>query len=247
MGVGGVRLGLAAAICVLAMAAAQRAGAQVVSFDRSAIVIDPAHGGVDDGARIGEQALEKDVTLAVAERLRALLAARGFRVVMTRDGSGDGGTLDQRAQLANESHSFACLVLHASDRTKGVLVGTSALRSAVMRAASHPGEDAKAGVPWNRAQEAYVLQSGLLANQIGTGLTREGIAVTMMRVMMRPLDNLTCPAVSIEIGVLRESGSNSTPVTDAGYQQRIAESIAASLQVWRNQAQPPDSVQGPGL
>jgi len=115
-----------------------------------------------------------------------------------------------------------------------------------MRAASHPGEDAKAGVPWSRAQEAYVLQSGLLANHIGTGLTRAGIAATMMRVMMRPLDSLTCPAVSIEIGVLRESGSNSTPVTDAGYQQQIAESIAASLQVWQDQAQPPDSMQGTG-
>jgi N-acetylmuramoyl-L-alanine amidase len=228
------------------MAAAQRAGAQVVSFDRSAIVIDPAHGGADEGARIGEQTLEKDVTLALAERLHALLAARGLRVVMTRDGQGDGGTLDQRAEVANRSRAVACLVVHASSSTAGVLVGTSTLKSAVMRA-SIPSQNARTGVPWSRAQEAYLSQSSLLANQIGTGLTRAGIAATMMRVMMRPLDNLTCPAVSIEIGVLRESGSKSTPVTDGAYQQRVAESIAASLQAWRDQAQPPNSVQGPGL
>jgi N-acetylmuramoyl-L-alanine amidase len=64
----------------------------------------------------------------------------------------------------------------------------------------------------------------------------------MMRVMMRPLDNLTCPAVSIEIGVLEAGGSFPTPVTDSGYQQRVAESIAESLQAWRNQAEPVDSV-----
>jgi N-acetylmuramoyl-L-alanine amidase len=227
------------------MAAATPAGAQSASFDRSAIVIDPAHGGTDDGARIGEQVLEKDVSLAVAERLRVLLVARGFHVVMTRDGQGDGRTLDQRAEVANRSRAVACLVVHASSSTAGVLVGTSTLKSAVMRA-SIPSQNARTGVPWSRAQEAYLSQSSLLANQIGTGLTRAGIAATMMRVMMRPLDNLTCPAVSIEIGVLRESGSKSTPVTDGAYQQRVAESIAASLQQWRDQAQPADSVQGTG-
>jgi N-acetylmuramoyl-L-alanine amidase len=237
---------VATTICVLGMAAAQHAGAQVAGLDRSAVAIDPAHGGADGGAQISEQVFEKDVTLAVAVRLQTLLSARGFRVVITRDSSGDGGSLDHRAETANRARAVACLVVHASSSTKGVLIGTSALRSAMMRTSSRPSEDARTGVPWSRAQENYVSQSGLLANQIGTALTRAGIPATMMRVMMRPLDNLICPAISIEVGVLSEEGSKPTPVTDSGYQQRIAESIAASLQVWRNQAQPVDSARGAG-
>jgi N-acetylmuramoyl-L-alanine amidase len=233
---------LAMGACLSSMIAATSAGAQAASFDRSAVVIDPAHGGADGGAQIAGQVQEKEVTLAVAERLRALLGARGFHVVMTRDGQGDGGGPDQRAEVANRSRAVACVVIHASSSMKGVLVGTSSLRSAVMRASSRPDGDARAGVPWSRAQEPYIAQSGLLANQIGTGLTRAGIPATMMRVMIRPLDNLTCPAVSIELGVLSEARSNATPVTDVEYQQRVAESIAASLQAWRNQADPADSV-----
>jgi N-acetylmuramoyl-L-alanine amidase len=244
-GRGGLAWG-AVAICVLAMAA-RPAGAQSASFDRSAVVIDPAHGGVDGGAQIAEQLLEKDVTLAVAERLRVLLAAQGFNVVMTRDGDEDGGSLDHRAEVANRAHAVACLVVHASSRTTGVLVGTSALRSAVMRASTLSREDAGTDVPWSRAQEAYIAQSGLLANEIGTALTRAGIPATMMRVVMKPLDNLTCPAISIEVGVLSGEGSKTTPVTDAGYQQRVAESIAASLQLWRSRARSADSMQGAGL
>lgn len=49
------------------------------------IVIDPGHGGKDPGA-IGVNGIyEKDVTLDIALRLRDLLAADGYSVVMTRD------------------------------------------------------------------------------------------------------------------------------------------------------------------
>jgi N-acetylmuramoyl-L-alanine amidase len=48
------------------------------------VVVDAGHGGYDNGAR-GRQGLsEKMLTLDVARRLRPLLEARGYRVVMTR-------------------------------------------------------------------------------------------------------------------------------------------------------------------
>ncbi|BEU87573.1 hypothetical protein TAMA11512_10370 [Selenomonas sp. TAMA-11512] len=48
------------------------------------IVLDPGHGGSDSGARGPTGLLEKDVTLAVAKKLEAMLTASGARVVMTR-------------------------------------------------------------------------------------------------------------------------------------------------------------------
>ena len=50
------------------------------------IVIDPGHGGEDPGARGRGGSNEKDVTLLIARRLKALLELEpGMRVVMTRD------------------------------------------------------------------------------------------------------------------------------------------------------------------
>jgi N-acetylmuramoyl-L-alanine amidase len=56
------------------------------------VFIDPGHGGIDPGvvgSAGGRQILEKDATLAVANRLSTILRADGYRVVMarTRDSS----------------------------------------------------------------------------------------------------------------------------------------------------------------
>ncbi len=50
------------------------------------IVIDPGHGGEDPGARGRRGSNEKDVTLVIAKRLKAMIEQEpGLRVVMTRD------------------------------------------------------------------------------------------------------------------------------------------------------------------
>jgi len=51
------------------------------------VVIDAGHGGEDPGARGRRGTLEKDITLLVAKRLKALIDAEGgMRAVLTRDG-----------------------------------------------------------------------------------------------------------------------------------------------------------------
>lgn len=48
------------------------------------IVIDPGHGGIDGGTN-KDGLLEKDINLSVAKKLKAILEARGYRVLMTRE------------------------------------------------------------------------------------------------------------------------------------------------------------------
>lgn len=58
------------------------------------VFIDPGHGGLDPGvvgSVGGKPVLEKDVALAVADRLTALLRADGYRVVMSRVGDSSVG------------------------------------------------------------------------------------------------------------------------------------------------------------
>ncbi len=63
--------------------------AQVEGVTGKTIVLDPGHGGSDSGA-VGPSGLqEKDVTLAVAQKVRAILQNSGARVVMTREDDRD--------------------------------------------------------------------------------------------------------------------------------------------------------------
>lgn len=48
------------------------------------VVVDAGHGGVDTGVVAGDGMAEKDLTLAIALRLKDLLRAEGCRVVLTR-------------------------------------------------------------------------------------------------------------------------------------------------------------------
>ena len=193
---------------------------------RTTILLDPAHGGPDPGAHLPNNLLEKDITLAFAQRLRAQLSTAGFAVISTRDADPTVPfTTDQRAEIANQRHPTACLILHATDSGAGVHIITSALTP------DQP-DDPHATIPWNTAQAASIPQSLTLANQIGLALQRAKLPVILSRASIRPVDNLICPAIAIEIAPLL-NGDDQTPITDTHYQQSIVKAISDALNTWR--------------
>lgn len=206
-----------------------------IQINRMLVVLDPAHGGIDSGSQISDTTLEKDVTLALAFKLRSLLSARGFTVVMTRDAdspaepdaAGTPLTLDDRAGIANHAHAVTCLLLHATGSGQGVHLYSSEL-------------DATAGEPpiepWLTAQAAWVPQSQQLEKQLATALTRAGIALVASSASVRPVDSLTCPALVVE---LAPEGDDPDSINGADYQQRVAQAIAGALVFWPNRVQPP--------
>ena len=212
-------------------------------LNRNVIVLDAAHGGVDSGSRIGDSILEKDVTLTLAFRLRSLLTARGFTVVMTRENdaaqkpgppvAGSSAlTLDDRAGIANHAHAAACLLLHATGAGDGVHLYSSELDSAPAQAAVPP---------WLTAQAAWVTQSTQLEARIGAALQRAKLPLVSSRASVRPVDSLTCPAVVVELAPQNDDRNS---ITDGDYQQRIAEAIAGALVFWAQQVQPPPLLPG---
>jgi len=221
---------------------AQAQTSDTLQMNRNAVVLDPAHGGQDAGATLGDRILEKDVTLAFAARLRASLTAAGFTVVSTREAdSATPPTGDQRAEIANRAHAMACIVLHATASGAGVHLYTSTLQP--------PEEDSSANipltprpafvpVPWEMAQAAYVSQSLRLVSDLGAALGKASLPVVSGRESVRPLDNLECPAVVLELAPLAVAGSDATPVTDTGYQQRVAATLTTAMQAWRDHATP---------
>ncbi len=78
------------------------------------VVIDPGHGGEDEGARGPKGAKEKDLTLQIARRLKATIESRlGLRVLLTRDGD-ETVPIDRRTSLANNNKADLFFSLHAN-------------------------------------------------------------------------------------------------------------------------------------
>jgi N-acetylmuramoyl-L-alanine amidase len=82
------------------------------------VVLDAGHGGADPGATAPEVA-EKEITLDIGRRLRALLENEGFEVIVTRDGDRTIALRD-RARLANESKSDIFVSIHVNALQKHV-------------------------------------------------------------------------------------------------------------------------------
>jgi N-acetylmuramoyl-L-alanine amidase len=74
------------------------------------VVLDPGHGGHDKG-QVSRYGPEKDFALDVARKLRPILQAKGFRVVMTREGD-YFVPLEVRAQIANRARNAIFVSIH---------------------------------------------------------------------------------------------------------------------------------------
>jgi N-acetylmuramoyl-L-alanine amidase len=79
------------------------------------VALDPGHGGPvpHEGAHGRSGLVEKDVALAVAQRVKSALEQAGATVVLTRDGDAEVA-LTRRAQIANESDADLFLSIHCN-------------------------------------------------------------------------------------------------------------------------------------
>jgi N-acetylmuramoyl-L-alanine amidase len=77
------------------------------------IVLDPGHGGYDSGARGVSGAVEKDITLLLARRLRDKLAGPGFEVFLTREDD-RYLPLRERAAFANRLRADLFVSIHCN-------------------------------------------------------------------------------------------------------------------------------------
>lgn len=187
------------------------------------VVIDAAHGGQDSGAKLSATEDEKTVTLAFAEHLRALLNARGISNIMTRTDD-SGVPLTTRADVANHAQAAACLILHATASGTGVHLFTSSL----------PPAQRSTMPQWTSAQAGYVEQSLKLSSDLDSALAHANIPVIVGRTYLAPLDNLTCPAVALEVAPIRPGSiSKGEAVDDASYQTAVLNAVAAALLQWR--------------
>ncbi len=88
-------------------------GAKSDDHSRPVIVIDPGHGGVDAGTIGVSSTYEKNVTIAVAKRLRRILMrSKRYNVRLTRS-SDIFVSLDDRVEISRKSRANLFISIHA--------------------------------------------------------------------------------------------------------------------------------------
>jgi N-acetylmuramoyl-L-alanine amidase len=181
------------------------------------IALDPGHGGDDVGARGADGAVEKDLTLAVARRLKTMIEGRlGVRVLLTRDDDRNL-PLDARTAVANNSKADVFISLHANASMRPAANGASVYVAAF----DHIDPTQKTLTPervpvfgggsrdielvlWDLAQIRYINQSAELARLLGEEL-RDRVPIDVKpvdRAPFRVLESANMPAVLVEMGYL---------------------------------------------
>jgi N-acetylmuramoyl-L-alanine amidase len=202
--------------------------------NRFVVVIDPAHGGADLGSRFSAASSEKELTLALARRLRTELQAQKITVILLRD-TDIQLTADQRAVAANGAHASLFISIHAGLPGDGVRVFTSLLP----RSSSPRTQNSGAFLPWESAQIASLERSQALAAKLVEALHKQQVAATTQKAPLAPLNSVVAPAIAVELLPARSRGKESgVNLTEA--QKNVVRTIASLVASWRAAGERPE-------
>ena len=192
------------------------------------VVLDPAHGGTDTGARGENNIAEKDVVLGFAREVRGELESLGYRVVLTRNDDSNP-SYDDRAATANANRNAVFVSIHlASTGAVGTARAyyyqywTSFAAPTSITAAS-ANAPAPGAVTWEEAQRPYADQSRrfaeVLQGELSTRFSGSDSAPTGAAV--RGLRSIEAPAVVVEL--------SSTAVSDPSSLTAMAAPLASAI------------------
>lgn len=206
------------------------------------VVLDPAHGGADFGARGPTGLAESDVVLDFARAARIALEAQRLRVLLTREGN-QNPSFDNRSAMVNGLHNAVLISLHVSSSGPVGTVRTyyysfpSDPRAAETPSAngrapgqtSAPPAAASQATPrttlmeWDHAQRSSIDLSRQLATLAQTELVRRfrGSPDTPIAAPVRQLRTVAAPAIAIEL--------SSIDVTDAKRLDQMAQPLADAI------------------
>ena len=206
------------------------------------MVIDPGHGGDDNGVRGPKGTLEKQITLDVARKLKTLIETRlGVRVVMTRD-EDRGVSPDERDAIANNSKADLFLSVHLNGAPSPSVKGTEVYYLRLDRAGEEARRSTAASelvlpvvggatraidvIPWDLAQAAHVDASSRFASMLEEELEKRGPMGPrpLQQAPMRVLSGANMPAALVEIAYLTNADQEQS-VQSADVQGGLVQAI----------------------
>lgn len=190
-------------------AQAQPAGLNVV-------ILDPAHGGTDPGARGAIGIRESDIVLEFATQVRSALESQGFQVIQTRRGN-ENPSFDDRSAIANAQRGAIFVSLHIGSTG---LPGTARVYVMTDLPAAN---DTTGLISWDRAQAPFLPLSRKLGDLVQSFLAPrfKGSPDTAISAAVRQLRTTAAPAIAVEL--------SSVSVADRIELDRMAPGVADAI------------------
>jgi N-acetylmuramoyl-L-alanine amidase len=182
----------------------------------SIIVLDPAHGGTDFGARGAGGVRESEILLFFAAQVRTALESMSFQVMQTRQGN-ENPSFDDRSAIVNSQRGAVFVSLHVGSTG---LPGT--VRVYVMSDLS-ASNDATGLIPWDRAQAPFLPLSRRFGDIVQGFLAPrfKGSPNTAQAAAVRQLRTTAAPAIAVEI--------SSVSMEDRDALDRMAPGVADAI------------------
>lgn len=179
---------------------------------RKLIMIDCGHGGNDPGCvkeDAGGDIYEKDINLAIAQKLKRILEGNGYEVIMTRD-KDIFLSLEERVSLSKEKNPDIFVSIH-----QNILKNDTASNGIETHYYELPDLDSRVLA---ETVQRFVVEN-TAARDRGTCNDSD----------LYVLKNNTVPACLIETGFL-SAAEEGKRLLESGYQDKIAEGIAKGIQ-----------------
>jgi len=192
------------------------------SVGLNVVVLDPAHGGTDLGARGTEGIHESDVVLQFAAQLHRALEQQGFKVIQTREGN-ENPSFDDRSARVNAQRGAVFITLHIASTG---LPGT--VRTYVMPEMVMP-RDPTGLIPWDQAQAPFVVLSHKLGDLVQIELAKrfKGSPELALVAPVRQLRTIAAPAIAVEVSSVSVEDHNDLDRMIPGVAEAIAQGVAA--------------------
>ena len=194
------------------------------------IVIDPGHGGKNPGAiNKNLSMVEKELTLDLARRLKAVLESRGYRVYLTRnkDQTIDNGS---RPAIASryKADLFVCLHFNSvgSRSVQGIETYTFTPQNQPSTARSRLVDEDRKAFPTNRYDSWSTLSAFYVQRQLikTMGGVDRGIKKARFSMML----DLQCPGILVEGGFFSHY-EEARKIKTINHRIRLAEAIADGI------------------
>lgn len=211
-------------LCVLIStpAAASRPGG-----DEIVVVLDPGHGGKDVGA-CDNDAMEKNINLAVAKKLKALIQKnlKNVKVVMTREDD-RYLTLQERADVANKAEGDLFMSIHVNSVDKSNKNRRSVNGSSVYVLGLHKDDDNKRVAM--RENSVIELETNYEEKYSGFDPNKDESYIIFEMVQKRSLGESIKVASDAQSAMVDHAGRGNRGVRQAGFWVLWATSMPAVL------------------
>ena len=197
-------------------------------------VVDPGHGGDQDGALAPDGKREKELALQIARRVASRLQRQGARVLLTRTGD-VGVPLAERAALANSVQADIFVSVHLNSMpSKQSRKVSSGVETYFLSADATDASDPVAGILDDLQNTEALSASSRLAYAIHERLIARTRAENrgVKQAPFYVLAGARMPAVLLEVGFISH-GAESKKLEAPAYQEVLAQAVAEGVAAWR--------------